>query len=367
MWAPNVNLVRAESKAQSQLGTEVNWADELEHRFPFRFNTIVVHDGTRPSVRRAIATKDALKASNIDGEITNMTNVERPARRPLRASRRPPPCSARDRRRSAAARTRSRDADLRREPDRQGRAAAEGQPVAARVHQGGRRGRRIRALHRACGGGREVPRVCQADHAATSTSTAASEPEENPFKRLWEGHRRLRRRGPRGPGHGTGGRPHPLQRDDPEPGCRHPRDDRERPAQRLRQRLRPLARGQRVDARREARISRRSATTSRRREDWWRSLSGRLAVGSSHGSEFAASWSASRIPARAPRPPWPRPPGSPRHSAPNSRCFTRSRCRCRQSPTCMPGTASGSSSATTRDRHLDRLERLAERLREAGS
>ena len=76
MWAPNVNLVRSESKAQSQLGTEVNWADELERTFPFRFNTIIVHDGIATFRAPGIDSKDALKASNIDGRITNMTNVK---------------------------------------------------------------------------------------------------------------------------------------------------------------------------------------------------------------------------------------------------------------------------------------------------
>jgi hypothetical protein len=75
MFAPNVNLVRSESKAQSQLGTEVNWADQLEQLFPFRFNTIVVHDGVATFRAPGIGSKDALEASNIDGRITNMTNV----------------------------------------------------------------------------------------------------------------------------------------------------------------------------------------------------------------------------------------------------------------------------------------------------
>jgi len=75
MWSPNVNLVRAQTEAQSQLGTEVNWADALERTFPFRFNSIVVHDGTATFLAPGIGSKDALVASNIDGQITNMTNV----------------------------------------------------------------------------------------------------------------------------------------------------------------------------------------------------------------------------------------------------------------------------------------------------
>jgi hypothetical protein len=75
MWGPKINLVRSDAKEQSQLGTEVNWADELEKLSPFRFNTMTVHDGTATFRAPGIATKDALVASGIDGEITNMTNV----------------------------------------------------------------------------------------------------------------------------------------------------------------------------------------------------------------------------------------------------------------------------------------------------
>jgi len=75
LWRPNVNLVRAKSDARSQLGTEVNWARQLESLSPFRFNTIRMHDGSATFRAPAIATKDALKATDIDGEITNITNV----------------------------------------------------------------------------------------------------------------------------------------------------------------------------------------------------------------------------------------------------------------------------------------------------
>jgi hypothetical protein len=75
MFQPNVNLVRSESRDQSQLGTEVNWANQLEKMFPFRFNTVRVHDGTATFRAPGIDTKDALTATNIDGAITNMTNV----------------------------------------------------------------------------------------------------------------------------------------------------------------------------------------------------------------------------------------------------------------------------------------------------
>ena len=75
MQSPKVNLVQAESEQQSQLGTEVNWADGLERLSPFRFNTIQVMDGTVTFRAPGIRTQDALEATHVNGAITNMTNV----------------------------------------------------------------------------------------------------------------------------------------------------------------------------------------------------------------------------------------------------------------------------------------------------
>ncbi len=73
--APEVNLVQAKSKEDSQLGSEENWNRRLEELFPFRFNTIEVVDGTVRFLAPGISTKDAITARNVDGEITNLTNV----------------------------------------------------------------------------------------------------------------------------------------------------------------------------------------------------------------------------------------------------------------------------------------------------
>jgi uncharacterized protein DUF748 len=75
MWRPNVNLVRAQTEAESQLGQGVNWAGTLESSFPFRFNTVRVHDGIATFRAPGIEAKDAIKATKVEGEITNMTNV----------------------------------------------------------------------------------------------------------------------------------------------------------------------------------------------------------------------------------------------------------------------------------------------------
>jgi len=75
MWRPDLNLVSAESKEDSQLGQGVNWGGTLEQAFPFRFNTVRVHDGTITFRAPGIREEDAIKATKVEGEITNMTNL----------------------------------------------------------------------------------------------------------------------------------------------------------------------------------------------------------------------------------------------------------------------------------------------------
>ncbi len=75
LWNPKLNLVRAESEGASQLGQGVHWGGELESTFPFRFNTVRVHDGTITFRAPGIRAEDALQATKVNGEITNMTNV----------------------------------------------------------------------------------------------------------------------------------------------------------------------------------------------------------------------------------------------------------------------------------------------------
>jgi hypothetical protein len=72
---PNLNMVQARNEQQSQTGKEVNWPDQLEQMFPFRFNTVRVKDATITFRAPGIRTQDALKARHVNGEITNITNV----------------------------------------------------------------------------------------------------------------------------------------------------------------------------------------------------------------------------------------------------------------------------------------------------
>jgi hypothetical protein len=73
--APEVNLVQGKTKQDTQLGSEENWNRRLEQLFPFRFNTIEVHYGTVRFLAPGIQTRDAITARNVEGEVTNLTNV----------------------------------------------------------------------------------------------------------------------------------------------------------------------------------------------------------------------------------------------------------------------------------------------------
>jgi hypothetical protein len=75
LYRPQINLVQAESEKKSQLGKEVNWVDQFKELFPFRFNTVRIHDGTVTFRAPGIQTKDALTARHVNGSVSNLTNV----------------------------------------------------------------------------------------------------------------------------------------------------------------------------------------------------------------------------------------------------------------------------------------------------
>lgn len=72
---PRLNLVQSENKQQSQLGKEQNWMDKLKELAPMRFNTVRVVDGQVTFRVPGIRVQDALEASQVNGEISNLTNV----------------------------------------------------------------------------------------------------------------------------------------------------------------------------------------------------------------------------------------------------------------------------------------------------
>jgi hypothetical protein len=72
---PELNLVQAKSEKESQLGEEENWNARLEELFPFRFNTVEVHEGTVRFLAPGISTGDAITARRVNGAVSNLTNV----------------------------------------------------------------------------------------------------------------------------------------------------------------------------------------------------------------------------------------------------------------------------------------------------
>ena len=72
---PNLNFVAAENKQKSQTGAGVDWAGRLEELFPFRFNTVRVRDGAVTFRAPGIRTADAIKATGLEAQLTNLTNV----------------------------------------------------------------------------------------------------------------------------------------------------------------------------------------------------------------------------------------------------------------------------------------------------
>lgn len=77
--SPDLNLVRAESDEESQLGTGVNWPDEIRELFPFKFNRVAVRDGHASFLAPGIDSNEALEVTGIELELTNLTNIRESA------------------------------------------------------------------------------------------------------------------------------------------------------------------------------------------------------------------------------------------------------------------------------------------------
>jgi hypothetical protein len=72
---PRLNLVQSDNKQQAQLGDEQNWVEKLKELAPMRFNTVRVTNGEVTFRVPAIKVQDALQATQVNGQITNLTNV----------------------------------------------------------------------------------------------------------------------------------------------------------------------------------------------------------------------------------------------------------------------------------------------------
>ena len=72
---PDVNFVQGDTEQQSQTGEGEDWGSQLAEMFPFRFNTVTVHNGTITFRAPGISTADAIKATNVEAQVSNLTNV----------------------------------------------------------------------------------------------------------------------------------------------------------------------------------------------------------------------------------------------------------------------------------------------------
>ena len=77
MHGPVLNMVQGERAQESQLGTGVDWVDEVSKLFPFRFNRVEVIDGTATFRAPGIEQDESLTLHTLDALLSNLTNVER--------------------------------------------------------------------------------------------------------------------------------------------------------------------------------------------------------------------------------------------------------------------------------------------------
>ena len=73
---PNLNLIQEDEEDETQIGKEEDWQAQLQDLFPFQFNSVEIREGTVTLLAPGIQAKDALKAENVNGRVTNLTNVE---------------------------------------------------------------------------------------------------------------------------------------------------------------------------------------------------------------------------------------------------------------------------------------------------
>jgi hypothetical protein len=73
---PKVNLVQSESNEEKQLGTGVNWPQEIRDLFPFTLNVVEVRRGLVTFRAPGISTNDSLTIRDFNMQLLNLTNVQ---------------------------------------------------------------------------------------------------------------------------------------------------------------------------------------------------------------------------------------------------------------------------------------------------
>jgi hypothetical protein len=76
MHDPVLNFVQGQSNDQQQLGTGVNWPQEIRDLFPFKLNVVEAHNGLVTFRAPGISTNDSLTIRNFEMRLRNLTNVQ---------------------------------------------------------------------------------------------------------------------------------------------------------------------------------------------------------------------------------------------------------------------------------------------------
>ncbi|HEX6259916.1 MAG TPA: DUF748 domain-containing protein [Woeseiaceae bacterium] len=73
---PVMNMVQGETSEETQLGTGVNWPDQVRKLFPFRFNRVEIMGGRLTFRAPGIDTDESLTLHSLNVLLNNLTNVE---------------------------------------------------------------------------------------------------------------------------------------------------------------------------------------------------------------------------------------------------------------------------------------------------
>jgi hypothetical protein len=76
MHDPVLNFVQGPSTEQQQLGTGVNWPQEIRDLFPFRLNVVEAQNGLVTFRAPGISTNDSLTIRDFQMRLRNLTNVQ---------------------------------------------------------------------------------------------------------------------------------------------------------------------------------------------------------------------------------------------------------------------------------------------------
>jgi hypothetical protein len=76
MHEPQLNLVQSQADEEKQLGTGVNWPQEIRDLFPFQLNVVEARDGLVMFRAPGISTNDSLTIRDFNMQLLNLTNVQ---------------------------------------------------------------------------------------------------------------------------------------------------------------------------------------------------------------------------------------------------------------------------------------------------